>query len=63
MAGIFKAHEVHSIHFPDDTRFIRVTGTDLSKLNTKRYDQKTGTVTVIEPNDTGDVSGAASVKN
>jgi predicted metal-dependent enzyme (double-stranded beta helix superfamily) len=62
MAGIFKADEIHSIHFPDDTRFIRVTGTDLSKLNTKRYDQKNGTVTVIEPNDTGEVSGAASVK-
>ena len=61
MAGMFKAHEIHSIHFPDNARFIRVTGTDLTQLHTKRFDQNAGTVTVIAPNDTGDVSGAASV--
>jgi hypothetical protein len=61
MAGHFGPHQIHSIHFPDGARFIRVTGTDLTKLETLRYDMKTESVVVIPPNDQGDVAGAASV--
>ncbi len=61
MAGTFGPHEIHSIHFPDGARFIRVTGTDLTKLETLRYDMGSNSVTVVAPNDQGDVAGAASV--
>lgn len=37
MAGIFNVGEIHSIHFPDGARFVRVTGTDLDAIPTNRY--------------------------
>lgn len=55
-AGCFDSHCIHSIHFPDDARFIRVTGTDLTGLVTKRFSMKDQTVTVVTP---GEKSGAA----
>lgn len=60
MAGTFGPHEIHSINFPDGARFIRVTGTDLSRLETLRYDIGNNSVTVIPPNAEGEVAGAAS---
>ena len=59
-AGTFAAHEIHSIHFPDGARFVRVTGTDLSQLPTLRYDMANGTVARVEPNRTGEAAGSAN---
>ncbi len=38
MAGKFEVGQIHSIHFPDGARFVRVTGTDLDAIPTNRYD-------------------------
>src|SRR3546814_6292652 len=38
MAGIFEVGQIHSIRFPDGTKFLRVTGTDLDSLPTRRFD-------------------------
>ena len=46
MAGIFEIGEIHSIQFPDGARFVRVTGTDLDKIPTKRYNLEQNTVNV-----------------
>ncbi len=35
---------IHSIDYPDRARFIRVTGTNLDKINRVRFDLKTGEV-------------------
>ena len=59
-AGIFSAHQIHSINFTDGSRFVRVTGTDLSKITTKRFDMENNTVTVNHPNADGAASGSIS---
>jgi predicted metal-dependent enzyme (double-stranded beta helix superfamily) len=38
MAGTFEPGDIHSIHFPDGARFVRVTGTDLDAIPTNRFD-------------------------
>jgi predicted metal-dependent enzyme (double-stranded beta helix superfamily) len=38
MAGKFEVGDIHSIHFPDGAKFVRVTGTDLDAIPTKRFD-------------------------
>ena len=38
MAGKFEVGDIHSIHFPDGARFVRVTGTDLNTIPTRRFD-------------------------
>jgi predicted metal-dependent enzyme (double-stranded beta helix superfamily) len=43
-AGIYQNGAIHSIDYPDDARFIRVTGTNLDKINRIRIDLKTGEV-------------------
>lgn len=50
MAGTFGPRRIHSINFTDGARFIRVTGTDLSQLSTRRFDMSEGTVNEVEPN-------------
>jgi predicted metal-dependent enzyme (double-stranded beta helix superfamily) len=60
MAGIFGAHEIHSIHFPDNARFIRVTGSDLSTIETLAYNMDEGSVKVIPPSADGLGAGQAS---
>lgn len=60
-AGHFGPHKVHAIHFPDNGRFVRVTGTDLSRLETLRYNMDEKSVTAIPPNNRGEISGTASV--
>ena len=60
MAGMFGPHEVHSINFPDGARFIRITGTDLTRLPTLRYDLGDSTVTRVTPNMKGEAAGSAS---
>jgi hypothetical protein len=43
-AGIYQDGAIHSIDYPDHARFIRVTGTDLDKIDRIRIDLKTGVV-------------------
>jgi hypothetical protein len=43
-AGIYQDGTIHSIDYPDYARFIRVTGTDLDKIERIRIDLKTGAV-------------------
>ena len=59
-AGYFDSHKIHSIHFPDGARFIRVTGTDLTQLTTKRFSLKDKTVTVVTPNDKSGAAGSTA---
>src|SRR5215813_10286054 len=42
--GIYQDGAIHSIDFPDHTRFIRVTGTDLDKIDRIKIDLTTGAV-------------------
>ena len=37
-AGIYQNGAIHSIDYPDRARFIRVTGTNLDKINRVRFD-------------------------
>ena len=37
-AGKFEVGDIHSIHFPDGAKFVRVTGTDLDAIPTNRFD-------------------------
>ena len=43
-AGIYQDGAIHSIDYPDQARFIRVTGTDLEKIDRIKIDLKTGAV-------------------
>jgi predicted metal-dependent enzyme (double-stranded beta helix superfamily) len=43
-AGIYQDGAIHSIDYPDNARFIRVTGTNLDKIDRIKIDLKTGTV-------------------
>jgi predicted metal-dependent enzyme (double-stranded beta helix superfamily) len=43
-AGIYQNGAIHSIDYPDHARFIRVTGTNLDKIDRIRIDLKTGKV-------------------
>lgn len=38
MAGKFEPGDIHSIHFPAGAKFVRVTGTDLSAIATRRFE-------------------------
>ena len=44
MAGKFEPSEIHSIKFPAGARFLRVTGTDLNKIPTRRFDPPSDSV-------------------
>ena len=48
-AGIYQDGKIHSIDYPDQARFIRVTGTNLDKINRVRFDLKTGEVHQMTP--------------
>ena len=43
-AGIYQDGAIHSIDYPDYARFVRVTGTNLDKIDRIRIDLKTGEV-------------------
>jgi predicted metal-dependent enzyme (double-stranded beta helix superfamily) len=43
-AGIYQDGRIHSIDYPDQARFIRVTGTNLDRIDRVRFDLKTGEV-------------------
>lgn len=44
MAGFFAPGDIHSIKFPAGARFLRVTGTDLKTIPTRRFDPEQGIV-------------------
>ena len=48
-AGIYQDGAIHSIDYPDNARFIRVTGTNLDKINRVRFDLATGEVHQMTP--------------
>jgi predicted metal-dependent enzyme (double-stranded beta helix superfamily) len=48
-AGIYQDGKIHSIDYPDNARFIRVTGTNLDEINRVRFDLKTGEVHQMTP--------------
>jgi len=48
-AGIFQDGAIHAIDYPDKSRFVRVTGTNLDKINRVRFDLKTGEVHQMTP--------------
>jgi len=48
-AGIYADGAIHSIDYPDQARFIRVTGTNLDKIHRVRFDLKTGEVHRMTP--------------
>ena len=48
-AGIYQDGKIHSIDYPDYARFIRVTGTNLDRINRVRFDLKTGEVHQMTP--------------
>lgn len=43
-AGVYNGADIHSIAYPAGAIFIRVTGTDLEKVERLRYDLEKGTV-------------------
>jgi predicted metal-dependent enzyme (double-stranded beta helix superfamily) len=45
-AGKFEVGDIHSIHFPDGSKFVRVTGTDLNAIPTNRFNAETKSVNV-----------------
>lgn len=38
MAGMFGPRDIHAINFIDGSRFVRVTGTNLGTISTRRYE-------------------------
>lgn len=48
-AGIFQDGAIHSIDYPDNARFVRVTGTNLDKIQRVMFDVTTGKVTQYTP--------------
>jgi predicted metal-dependent enzyme (double-stranded beta helix superfamily) len=48
-AGIYQDGKIHSIDYPDDARFVRVTGTNLDRIHRVRFDLKTGEVQPMTP--------------
>jgi hypothetical protein len=48
-AGIYQDGTIHSIDYPDKARFIRVTGTNLDRINRVRFDLASGAVHQMTP--------------
>jgi predicted metal-dependent enzyme (double-stranded beta helix superfamily) len=48
-AGIFQDGAIHSIDYPDASRFVRVTGTNLDRIARASFDLKTGAVKQMAP--------------
>lgn len=57
MAGLFDVGEIHAIDHPADARFVRVTGTDLNKVQRLRFDESRGVAEVIEDASVPDPKG------
>ena len=48
-AGIYQDGKIHSIDYPDNARFVRVTGTNLDKIHRVRFDLDSGKVHPMTP--------------
>lgn len=48
-AGIYQDGQIHSIDYPDNSIFIRVTGTNLDRISRKMFNLETGKVTQMTP--------------
>jgi predicted metal-dependent enzyme (double-stranded beta helix superfamily) len=48
-AGIYQDGAIHSIDYPDKSRFVRVTGTNLDNITRSRFDPKTGKIAQMTP--------------
>jgi hypothetical protein len=48
-AGIYQNGAIHAIDYPDKSRFVRVTGTNLDQINRIRIDLTTGEVHQMTP--------------
>ncbi|MFL6823446.1 MAG: hypothetical protein ACJ8FA_12835 [Xanthobacteraceae bacterium] len=48
-AGIYQDGTIHTIDYPDNARFVRVTGTNLDKIKRVRFDLDTGKVEQMTP--------------
>jgi hypothetical protein len=48
-AGIYQDGKIHSIDYPEHARFVRVTGTNLDRIDRVRFDLKTGEVMRMTP--------------
>jgi hypothetical protein len=48
-AGIYQDGKIHSIEYPDNALFIRVTGTNLDNIQRVRFDLATGKVHQMTP--------------
>ncbi len=48
-AGIYQDGKIHSIDYPDHSRFIRVTGTNLDNIHRVRFDLESGKVHRMTP--------------
>jgi len=48
-AGIYQDGAIHSIDYPDNSRFIRVTGTNLDRIRRDSFDLETGKVNRMTP--------------
>jgi predicted metal-dependent enzyme (double-stranded beta helix superfamily) len=48
-AGIYQNGAIHAIDYPDHARFVRVTGTNLDRIERVRFDLKTGEVHQMTP--------------
>ena len=46
IAARVEQEDIHSIRFPDGARFVRVTGTDLDRIPTRRFDLDPRTVEI-----------------
>jgi hypothetical protein len=53
MAGVYHPGDIHSIDYPAGSTFVRVTGTDLSKVARKVFDPETEAVKVVQSVGTG----------
>ena len=48
-AGIYQDGAIHSIDYPDKSRFVRVTGTNLDRITRSMYDLQTGVMKQMTP--------------
>jgi len=48
-AGIYQDGAIHAIDYPDKSRFVRVTGTNLDKITRSMFDLKTGKLAQMTP--------------
>lgn len=48
-AGIYQDGAIHMIDYPDKSRFVRVTGTNLDKITRSMFDRNTGKIAQMTP--------------